>query len=318
MKSGERRDASKRSPAWVGQGQSILNAMFGDALHERGNGLAIEMSCYRQGRKLPLTREGLSSVPLSGGEKLCVLVHGLGCNEGIWVFPGGGTYGTLLQRDFGYVPFYVRYNTGLPILDNGARLATLLDELVTAYPAEVSEIVLVGHSMGGLVIRSACHVAGERSSPWVTRVKRVFYLATPHGGADLERLAHLSSGVLQAIPNPVTGLIGDILDLRSRGVKDLRRGAPANEATGAALPWLVTARHYLVLGTLTRDPDHPAGRLLGDSLVRVPRKRRAFAAADGRSLPDDENVKVFPGVHHNELAYSPAVYEKLKEWCGRE
>jgi len=255
------------------------------------------------------------------------------CSETSWTF-GAATrgsedisYGSLLQTELGYTPFYLRYNTGLPIADNGKRLAALLDELALAYPVPIEEIVLIGHSMGGLVIRSACEVGAGNEDRWVEKVKRVFYLGTPHEGADLEKLVHVAAATLRAVPNPVTKLIGDVLNLRSRGVKDLRHGLPptveTNQATmpppsrarRRAIPWLAHAQHYVVAGTLTEDPQHVVSLLLGDALVKPPRSGgRAKSNTRGELLPN-ENIKIFPKVHHMGLAHDPAVYRQIKQWC---
>ena len=64
-------------------------------------------------------------------------------------------YGTRLARDLGLTPVYVRYNSGRHISENGRSLADLLEQLVAAWPVPVEEVALVGHSMGGLVSRSA-------------------------------------------------------------------------------------------------------------------------------------------------------------------
>src|SRR5437870_1116269 len=128
----DQNDISYRPPTWVSQGVSILNGMFGDYLHHRGNGLAIRMDCYHRDQPLALDRESLKAAYPEATRKLCVLIHGLGCNEGIWTFAddaaqhdAGTSYGTLLQRDAGYTPLFVRYNSGLPIADNARDLATL-------------------------------------------------------------------------------------------------------------------------------------------------------------------------------------------------
>jgi len=182
--------------------------------------------------------------------------------------------------------------------------------------------------MGGLVIRSACEYGTENKDRWVEKVSRVFYLGTPHEGADLEKLAHLAAATLRAVPNPITKLIGNILNMRSRGVKDLRHGLPLtvdrNEEALAplsrtkkrkAIPWLAHAQHYLVAGTLTEDPQHIVTLLLGDALVKLPRNG-GHARSENRStlLPND-NIKIFPKVNHLGLAHDPAVYRQIKQWC---
>lgn len=273
------------SPTSVAKGISILNAVLGDHLDRRENGLAVEMECSR-GREAPTP-------------KLCVLVHGLGCTEGVFEFPGrkGDSYGAFLRRDLGYTPVTVRYNTGLAIARNGRLLSVLLDKLVVAYPMPVEEIALVGHSMGGLVLESACRL----ESRWAPLVRHVVSLGTPREGADLEKLTRTAATVLGAVPSPITRLLGNVLNLRSRGVKDLGLGA-AHEKTDRSA-WRATARHHVGAGTLTADPGHPVARVLGDALVRVP-------GAGGADL------RVFPGVHHLALAHDDRVYEQIRAWLG--
>jgi triacylglycerol lipase len=259
--------------------------MVGDHLDRRGNGLSIGMECVG-----------------SGGEptpKLCVLVHGLGCTEDVFGFPGqeGVSYGTLLRRDLGYTPVAVRYNTGLAVARNGRLLAGLLDELVAAHPVAVEEIALIGHSMGGLVAESACLL----ESRWAALVKHVVCLGTPHEGADLEKLTRTAASVLGAVPSPIARLLGNVLNLRSRGVKDLGLGAPHDGAGRAG--WRASARHYVAAGTLTEDPGHPVSKVLGDALVRVP----------GPETPD---LRIFPGIHHVALAHDGRVYEQIRAWLG--
>ena len=191
----------------------------------------------------------------------------------------------------------MRYNTGLAIAQNGRLLATRLDELVAAYPIAVEEIVLIGHSMGGLVVEGACLL----ESRWAALVRHVVCLGTPHEGADLEKLTRTAADVLHAVPSPIARLLGNVLNLRSRGVKDLGLGA-AHGGAGRA-EWRATARHYVVAGTLTDDPGRLVTRVLGDALVRVP----------GRAAP---GVRVFPGIHHVALAHDGRVYEQIRAWLG--
>jgi len=105
-------------------------------------------------------------------------------------------YGLRLRAELGYTPVYVRYNTGRHVSDSGHDLAGLLDALLAAWPRQVDEFLLVGHSMGGLVIRSACHYGRQASAPWVDRVRHVFYLGSPHLGAPAARAAGLAGWVL--------------------------------------------------------------------------------------------------------------------------
>ena len=328
--------AVDRAAKWAASGVSILNGVFGDYLHKHQNGLAIDMAFFHRDQSLPLDRAALLAAYPDSDGRLCIFLHGLCCNEHSWLFgpadqqgdarDGDVSYGLLLHAELGYTPLFLRYNTGRPIAESGAHFADLLDALTAAFPVPVKEIVLIGHSMGGLVIRSACELAAQRLAEktgrgaWLDLVTKAIYIGTPHEGADLEKFAHATASVLAAVPNQVTRLIGDVLNLRSVGIKDLRHGhAPGAEADKAgrresAPPTPIKQpdriAHYLVAGTLNEDPQHVVSQLFGDGLVRVP-----GGTAQESGLPDD-HIKVFPGVHHMALAHDHDVYLQLKKWIS--
>jgi pimeloyl-ACP methyl ester carboxylesterase len=217
---------------------------------------------------------------------------------------------------------YVRYNSGRHISENGHELALLLERVVTSWPLPVTEITLIGHSMGGLVARSACHYAA--SSDWPSRVRHVFTLGSPHKGAPLEQLACAASDRLGALPE--TRAMQATLNLRSAGIKDLCHGFLCDEdwfgcdtksflrATARQIPFLRGANHYFVAATVSRDPDAPAGRLVGDLLVL-----HASAWGRGRderlTFPIDHYWHVGPA-HHMSLLNHPAVYEQVRKWLS--
>ena len=301
-------DAAKKPAAAPGLGAtlaSIVNGCFGDYLSQRDNGLAIDMAFYQHNRPLALTPEALRDAFPAPTGKLCVLLHGLCCHEGSWDYPDNParSYGSALQADLGFTPLFLRYNTGLPIPYNGKALDTLLEQLLTAYPLPVEELVLLGHSMGGLVLRGACHFGAERGAAWVGKVSRIFYIGTPHEGAALKQVGHLVNSILHAVPNPITHLLGDVANQRSQGIKDLRHGTVLEGAAGiAAGPWLASAQHYMIAGTVTDDPEHLAAKLFGDGLVQPPQA--------------GENVRLFPGIDHMQLAHDDTVYAQIKTWCA--
>src|SRR5207247_2473733 len=128
--------------------------------------------------------------------RVVVFLHGLMETEFAWSLGGAETYGARLGRDLGCTPVFVRYNSGRHVSENGRSLDELLEALVAAWPVEVAELALVGHSMGGLVARSAGHQAGERRAEWVDRVRHVVSLGTPHMGAPLAQAVHYASAAL--------------------------------------------------------------------------------------------------------------------------
>jgi pimeloyl-ACP methyl ester carboxylesterase len=322
-------------------GQAALNGLFGDVLAEQGSPLAIPLTFRTaSGEELPVDRDGLREALPHAGARLCVLVHGLMSSESVWRFPGRQRvdYGELLAREGDVTPVYVRYNTGRHISGNGRELAAMLQRLVRAWPVRVREIDLIGHSMGGLVIRSACHYGRHsatlsdrvrRRGPWPARVRRVVLLGVPNSGANLEVIANLTSAALWSVPSPVTRLIGAGLNRRSEGIKDLRWGAVLDEDWVERDPHAPVRpeRHrvhvprradYLVVAGSLADQQHAdrpglVNRLLGDALVTAS-SAEGLLGDGGPALFPRVTVRRCPGINHIALANHPAVQAQITDW----
>jgi hypothetical protein len=330
-------------PGRLDDGVAVVNGLFGDALDDQGSSLAIPMTLRAVATELPLEREALADA-LTGAlpdvsPRICILVHGLMSTESVWRFPGteSTTYGSLLARDHGVTPLTLRYNTGRHISTNGRELARLLNRLVAAWPVPVRAIDLIGHSMGGLVIRSACHYGRSLlprgrhlpiGRPWTTRVRRVVLVGVPNTGAPLEVFVNLTSATLWSLPVPATRLVGLGLDHRSAGIKDLRFGAILDEdwqetdpgALERAQPHRVRglrrARYLVIAGSVTADPEHPLARIIGDALVTSSSATGSVVGTGGTELLPDATVRLFPGVTHVALANRPEVYAAIDAWWG--
>lgn len=179
---------------------AVLNGVLGDHLAAANSPLAIPLRVKRQG----------------DGKRVVVLVHGSSMNDAQWNWKGHH-HGEALARDHGYSLAAVHYNTGLPVLDNGRLLAQELEAL-----ADADELVILAHSMGGLVARAACHYAEADGRTWRTKLKTLITLGTPHTGSPIERAGHLFEQIL-----PLTGYSAPLArlgKLRSAGVMDLRHG----------------------------------------------------------------------------------------------
>jgi triacylglycerol lipase len=304
---------------------ALLNGLCGDYLRRTGNGLATEMACYRAGRPIALQRDAIARAYPEPTARIALLVHGVMCSEDIFTLPDGSDYGSLLARDLGFTPLYLRYNSGRAIADNGAELSALLSGLLDVYPAPIEEILPIGYSMGGLVVRSACHVASVQGHAWLARVRRAIYVGTPHLGAPAERAGRFVASLLSAIDDPYTRLIADIGNLRSEGVKDLGHADLRREDRALAnslrdprhpVPLLPQIAHYLIAGSMTVDPR--LALLFGDAVVPLTSATYAIAQGPASALLPAERVKVMPGLSHLALAHHPDVYAQLARWCKEE
>ena len=315
---------------------AVVNGLFGDALDERDSRWATPMTIRLGDTVLPLDRRGLRDAlsTTDVGTRITVLVHGLMSNESIWRFPGDSstTYATLLEHDDDTTALSLRYNTGRHISTNGRDLAHLLNRLVSIWPRRVREINLIGHSMGGLVVRSACHY-GRHQRPfgrrlpvglaWTTKVRRVVLIGVPNTGAGLEAVVNAASAALWAVPIPATRLLGLGLDQRSAGIKDLRFGAIVDEdwleqdpATRERIfrhrpERLRRARHLVIVGSVTPDPEHPLAKFLGDALVT---SESASGGSPDGALFRDATICTFAGVTHNALARHRDVAKAITDW----
>ncbi len=298
--------AAPSGPDFTDHAVSALNAWIGDDLAAQGNPLHRPMA-FTQGNR------AVAPAALPRAERVAVWIHGLGCNESMWQLPPSEQalpFGETLYAELGYVPLYLRYNTGQGISTNGAHLNALLQDYVDHHP-EAVEILLVGHSMGGLVIRSACHLA--RPAGWTQRVQHIFYLGSPHLGAPLERVADVASQLLSALPSTATQVIGDVLNTRSEGVKDLRYGTLSGQRRGAAdpalnpeheaIPWLPEVHHHRVVGEVVEGLGG-----LGDAVV----PSWSAAGAGSAHQPGAGDLQVLPGLHHLALAQHPRAYAALR------
>jgi pimeloyl-ACP methyl ester carboxylesterase len=340
-------------------GISALNGLAGDSFREKNSPLATTMGFYHQNQRLALTQETFHRLSPAASNKIVILVHGLSSHEQMWGFPtpkstpslesvepteadasaAARDYGNLLARDFGYTPFYLRYNSGLHIAENGQYLSSLIEELIACYPLEIEDITLIGHSLGGLVIRSACHYGGlgtalkqqddhqqsgnGSSSNWTDKVKQAFYLGTPHLGTSWEEA---TDGLFQRLTrseNPLAKKVAGVYQARSSALRDLRYPYLTEEEwqseTPSSLPWLESAEHYFIVGTLLKNPSHPINHLVGDILVPITSAHGECTLNKSMPRPPKaaENAAVIAGINHLRLAHSAEVYEAIKGFMAR-
>jgi pimeloyl-ACP methyl ester carboxylesterase len=291
------------------------------------------MSVRQLGRIVPVEASAVRAAHPTASGRLAVFLHGLTDTESAWCSKSKRhhgrpdvTYGTLLEEDLGLTSVFIRYNTGLHISDNGRQLGDLIDRLVDVWPVQVEDVVLIGHSMGGLVARSALHQASDGTDaarPWTRLVRDTITLGAPHLGAPLERGVHALTVTLARIPE--TRPLAKVLAARSVGIKDLRRGTLV-EADWAGqdldastpvpytpVPLHVGARHFVVLGTLTAKRATPAAHLFGDMLV-PPLSASGDTGGDDRLAFLPEHIHHLGRLNHMAMLTHPRVYQQIRRW----
>ena len=287
---------------------SAVNGLIGDKLLEERPQLAIPMAIRLRGADVDVSAAGLAAAYPEPTGQLVLFLHGLCENESYYLRDRermGTTYAEMLEER-GWTPLMVRSNTGLPLRANGAALTALVQRVVDAWPVPVTRIALVGHSLGGLVIRAAGVVADEVEEPWRDKVTDVITLGTPHLGAPIAwGIGHGSRG-LGALPE--TAAFGRILDWRSQGVHDLVAGLAED------VPPLPHARYHLVAATVTASHRHPVGDVVGDFLVRP---RSAYGRdRRGRELFPGADVLHVGATNHFGLLNHPDVHAAMKRWLA--
>jgi pimeloyl-ACP methyl ester carboxylesterase len=302
MRAGAHEGASMEVPKLLAL-RAALNGVVGDHLARTNNPLAIGMELFVRGPVTP---------------RLLLLVHGLCLHEGQWM-RNGHDHGQALAAALGCTPVYVRYNSGRHVSENGAELAARLERLVGEWSVRVESIAIVGHSMGGLVARSAVAQAAEAGLRWPKRLRQMVFLGTPHHGAALERGGNRLHTVLGLSPYlaPFTRLG----HLRSDGITDLRHGNVVaadwrpgryvQRDTRTVVPLPKGVACFAVAGAVGSDR---AAAVLGDGLVSVdsalgrhPRPSHLLRFAPGRTW-------VAQGTHHLELLGDLRVYARFLGW----
>lgn len=304
-----------------------LNGVLGDYLEENNNPLSTPMTLFHEGVKV----NGINDLPLQDEYKIIIFIHGLTDTEHRWEYRENElktSFGKKINEDLGFTPLFLRYNTGLHISQNGEKLHNLLKSIFDKCISQVKEIVIVAHSMGGLVTHSAIQQAKSLESSWENKLNKVFLLGSPHQGAPLERGANFVSGVLKVLPQPYLQLASDLLNIRSNGIKDLRYGYTKHEEWEGFHPDEVLKnrkqkseifhdiQYYLVAGSVFASEEQLLARWLGDILVPI---NSAMGYSKNELFHyqfNKENVLLLPSMSHLQLTVDKQVLNFIMQNIG--
>ena len=297
---------------------AALNGVLGDYLAASNNPLAITMRLRQGGIALPSERQSLAAAIPHASGRLVVLLHGLCMNDLQWKRKGHD-HGAALARDLSYKSVYLHYNSGLHISTNGRAFADLLETLVQLWPVPLTELVLIGHSMGGLVGRSACHYAALAGHEWLRRLEKVVFVGTPHHGAPLERGGNWVDLLLGS--NAYSAPLARLGKIRSAGITDLRYGNLVDEdwkmrdrfkRSGdrrVAVPLPEGVACYAIAATTGKTAGDLSDWLIGDGIVPLAHANPRLALTF-----DESRQWVAYGTNHLDLLSRPEVYAHIKQW----
>lgn len=178
--------------------------------------------------------------PYNPNKKIIIFIHGLASSPEAWIALTNDILGDENLRKH-YQVWQVFYSTNMPILESRAQIYALLKQAFAMHDpkdAAMSDAVLIGHSMGGIISRLIMGQGDIRQqaveainndkahdfifSPAVSKrfvfrpidqINRIIFIATPHKGtayADrwftlaLRKVIHLPSKFLNAAEVAVT------------------------------------------------------------------------------------------------------------------
>ena len=309
---------------------AALNGVMGDRLVESDNPLATPMTLRFNNEAL--NWEAMPDTALLTG-KVLIVVHGLCMNDLQWTVQNQGeslNHAETLAVKLGYTPVYVRYNTGLHTSQNGQTLSNQLELLSALWPVPLTEISVLVHSMGGLVTRSAVHAAQHSKRQWVSKLKNIVFLGTPHHGAPLEKAGNWVDVLLGV--TPYSAPFKRLVELRSSGITDLRFGhvldsdwqdqdrfkpqSKQRQNTREHLPLPENVACFTVAATLAAKRSLLADRLIGDGLVPLNSALGVHSDPTRNLVFAKSSQMVVYRTNHMAMLGSAEVGEQLVAWLG--
>lgn len=302
---------------------AALNGIIGDYMVKNNNPLAIPMQFRVQGEVIKLNSVKINKAYQQINGKIILMVHGLCQNEQRWN-SNGHNHGESIARELDKTLIYLRYNGGLHISKNGQSLNRNLEDLIKAWPVPITELTIIGHSMGGLVSRSALHYGQQEKQPWTKYLKKLVFLGSPHHGAPLEQVGNHIGRMLEVLP--YVKPFARLAKIRSAGITDLRYGNIVESDWSGFnrfgnhpdkkihIPLPADVQCYAIAGSLAMQEDNFKARMLGDGLVQLKSALGKHKNPDKVLEFGESNTHITYETSHMDLLNSKKVYNKIKSW----
>jgi pimeloyl-ACP methyl ester carboxylesterase len=301
------------------------------------------------GDRVPGTRLGITiSAPWDPQKIPLVLIHGLASSSEMWRELTNDILGSEELRGR-YQIIHYTYATNEPVLATAARFRRELSEFlaVVKYDPRVSpNLVLIGHSMGGLLAKSLAVDSGMRLwntvftvppqelhasdaerqtfseafilKPWPS-VGLILFLGTPQHGSDAADhfIGHLSASLLH-LPSDFVDLLRDV---GRRAPNDLQAAVRPSFSSGRVTSIQSLSPHYplmLAYGELPIVTNIPFYSLMGTAV----KDRRGglsdgYVTVDSARIPGSESDILLPIRHRQFDRAAPlnVMYRILREYA---
>jgi pimeloyl-ACP methyl ester carboxylesterase len=301
---------------------SVLNGVIGDHLEEKENPLKIDMQFRYQSKAIQIDNESLKETYPKINGKILLMIHG-SCMSDIQWNRKNHNHGEILSEKLDKTPIYLNYNSGKHISTNGKELNKNLQKLIENWPVPVEEIVIIAHSMGGLLTRSVLYYAGQNENNWTKHLKKVAFLGTPHHGSHVERMGNYLDLILESVPylKPFARL-GKI---RSAGVTDLRYGnlidedwqhigrfeRKGDQRKHIQLPNKI---EFFAVAAVIGKKTTGSTRIFGDNLVDVKSALGKHKKTEKSLHFKEDTILIVYENNHLDLLSNSEILEKLKIW----
>ncbi len=302
----------------------ILNGLHGDVFKENNDPLAIKIHFRYNNQDISLNKlaDYYNLDQFEG--KVSILIHGLMGDEYMWKAmeaDDDNKIGDWLEKNETAHILYLRYNTGLHISENGRTLSNLLEQFITLFGSKIKQLSLIGHSMGGLVIRSAGYYADIQRQRWTEKLKTIFLIGVPNEGSYLAQIGFFVGHVFRKVDFSYNDYIAKFMDVRSNGIKDLsyayltdedwlnENAGDLDKYTVSKVRPVLGVKYYLIGGILGKK-NNILSSYFGDGLVGSD-----SALTDELNTNNLENIEsiIFEKENHLSLLESKKVAEYILE-----
>ncbi|MDF3820595.1 hypothetical protein P3G55_11825 [Leptospira sp. 96542] len=293
----------------------MISSVIGSAHNQKIKLTKIDMSLRKIGEDMSVT-EAVNDWKTSKSSKSVIFVPGLFTDETVWMeqwipykkrkIKSLGIATEL--ENIGYFPFYLRYNHGLPIYENGKKLMNLFDQIFEEDPNIQPNIIC--YSLGCLIFRSCLYHAKLENKTWLSKFGKMIFISSPNKGSYLEKFGFWLGFLMEKSPVIALKIIGMIGNLRSDAIKDLSFGLIRKEDKG----WLETISGYFqetYFGelnefdafqaySLMEDISSPLQNFLGDGIVE--KKSLTYLTNKVYNLKSNPKLRTFELIKHNHFS----------------